>query len=101
MKKVIFIITTLLIFISCEKIKNIAKESFSNSVEKEMDMIYRQVINDSVEQLEIVMKGGSSIDICVQAGMVSAAFLQAKDEEGYLTAKKFEKKACNAAGLDY
>ena len=101
MNRTLFIITTLLVFISCQKIKDTAKEFFSNSVQKEMDSIYRQVINDSIEQLEIAIKGGDKIDICVQAGMVSASYLQAKDEEGYLRAKKLEKKVCRSAGLDY
>jgi len=88
-KKILILLSVLFLF-SCDKL-----------IEKEMDSIHRQVIKDSIDQLNIAIKGGDPIDICVYAGMLSAAYLQAKDEEGYIKAKAFEKKACENAGIPY
>jgi len=38
-------------------------------------------------------------DVCVHAGLVAAAYLQAKDEENYREWKATEKTDCVAAGL--
>jgi len=38
-------------------------------------------------------------EICVQAGMVSAAYLQANDEPNYQKWKAIEKTDCKTAGL--
>lgn len=64
-----------------------------------MDGLYTKVINDSIDQYNITKRGGNAIEICVQAGMVSAAFLQAKDEAGYKKWKDIEKKDCKKAGM--
>lgn len=62
--------------------------------------IYAQVATDAVEQYEMVKRNkGSAMELCVQAGMVTAAFLQAKDEESYKTWKATEKKDCARAGV--
>ena len=89
MKKIFILLSCLFLF-SCDKL-----------IEKEMNSIHRQVINDSIQQLNIAIKGGDPIDICVYAGLVSAAYLQAKDEEGYIKAKELENKACENAGISY
>jgi len=34
-------------------------------------------------QYEIAARHGGAIDVCVQAGLVTAAYLQAKDESHY------------------
>ncbi|MCT7466488.1 hypothetical protein N5T78_07860 [Aliarcobacter cryaerophilus] len=64
-----------------------------------MDSIYRQVINDSIEQYEMVKRQGDPIEQCVYAGLVVASYLQAKDEEGYRIWKKIEKNDCAKAGI--
>jgi hypothetical protein len=74
-------------------------EQINRQADAEMTRINRQVVNDQIEQLKITVKHGSPTDICVQAGLLSAALLQAKDETGYAEAKKLEQKACKAAGL--
>lgn len=38
---------------------------------------------DAVTQYEIAKRQGDKMQICVQAGFVTAAFLQAKDEKNY------------------
>ena len=44
-------------------------------------------------------RNGTPMDVCVQAGLVSAAYLQAQDETGYKRAKETEKADCARAGL--
>ena len=70
-----------------------------HSAKKEVDRISNQVAADAVEQYNIAKRNGKSMDICVAAGTVSAAFLQAKDEANYAAWKKTEEADCVAAGL--
>ena len=66
---------------------------------KEMEKIEDQVATDSVKQYEIVKRNGTPIDACVHAGMVSAAYVQAKDEPNYQRWKAVEKADCELAGI--
>ena len=58
-----------------------------------------QVAKDSVAQHEIAKRNGSATDVCVQAGLVAAAFLQAQDQEQYRVWKKTETEECAKAGM--
>lgn len=65
-----------------------------------MQKISNQVATDAVKQYEIANRNGAtSIDICVQAGLVSAAFLQAQDESNYKKWKAIENIDCERAGV--
>jgi hypothetical protein len=64
-----------------------------------MDQVANQVANDSVKEYDIAARQGDKMQICVQAGMVSAAYLQAHDEPNYNKWKSIEKSDCVAAGL--
>lgn len=64
-----------------------------------MSDIHTQVSDDAVEQYDIAKKQGDAIQTCVQAGLVSAAYLQAKDEVKYNEWKAVEEQDCKAAGL--
>ncbi|MEO7032937.1 MAG: hypothetical protein ABI548_03805 [Polyangiaceae bacterium] len=64
-----------------------------------LDGIKKKVATDAVAQYEIAKRGGSKIEICAHAGMVSAAWLQAQDEASYRTWKATEKADCLAAGM--
>lgn len=66
---------------------------------KDLGRIQDQVAADAVNQYHIAKRQGDAIQICVQAGMVTAAFLQANDETNYRKWKSVEKKDCAAAGL--
>jgi len=65
----------------------------------EVEDIYNQVALDAVDQYEIAKRQGDKISICVQAGLVSASYLQAKDEPNYIKWKKIESNDCRRAGL--
>lgn len=64
-----------------------------------MKNIENQVAADAVTQYEIAKRQGDAMQTCVQAGMVSAAFLQAKDEANYTKWKATERADCARAGL--
>lgn len=78
--------------------------SFSQEIDKQarIDLanIKRQVADDAVEQYRMVGMSGSLIDRCVQAGMVSASFLQSQDHDEYRRWKSIESNDCKSAGLD-
>lgn len=68
-------------------------------VQGQLDDIHSKVADDAVAQYEITKGSGGPIDRCVQAGMVVAAFLQAKDEAEYKRWKLTQKIDCLEAGL--
>ena len=70
-----------------------------HATDKQMKNIEGQVANDMIQQYQIAKREGDPIQICVHAGAVSAAYLQAKDESNYRIWKKTERSACEAAGV--
>lgn len=70
------------------------------AVDAQMDSTYDKVSEDMVTQYDIAKKQGDAMQTCVQAGMVSAAYLQAQDEVKYNEWKATEKADCKAAGID-
>ena len=64
-----------------------------------MTNIQDKVAADAVDQYHIAEKGGDAIQICVQAGLVAAAYLQAKDEPHYLQWQQVKKADCTKAGM--
>ena len=64
-----------------------------------MDDIYKKVASDAVDQYNITKRNGTAIDTCVHAGLVSAAYLQGKDEANYKIWKATEAADCKAAGM--
>jgi hypothetical protein len=57
-----------------------------------MDEIYEKVIRDAEKQYQ--MAGGTSVDRCVHAGMVAAAYSQAHKQQGYQSWKLREESDC-------
>lgn len=68
-------------------------------VAAELQDIHSQVANDAVKQYEMARRIGTPIDICVQAGLVSASYLQAGDELNYQHWKRTERVDCASAGV--
>ena len=68
-------------------------------VASEMSKIEHQVAADAVNQYNIAKRQGDAMQICVQAGFVSAAYLQAKDEQNYQAWKRTEATDCKRAGV--
>lgn len=71
----------------------------ADDAERFMRDIENKVARDAVEQYEIAKRQGDPMMVCVQAGMVSAAWLQAKNEPEYKKWKDIEKDDCKKAGL--
>ncbi len=89
MKKIVTVLALAITLTGCDQ-----------AVEAQMDSTYDKVSSDMVAQYDIAKKQGDPIQTCVQAGMVSAAYLQAKDEAKYNEWKAIEKTDCKAAGID-
>ena len=64
-----------------------------------MAEIEKAVAADAVKQYQIAKRQGDKIQICVQAGLVTAALLQAKDEDDYREWKATEHHDCVMAGV--
>lgn len=65
----------------------------------EGDRIEAQVAEDAVRQYEIARRGGDAAEICVHAGLVAAAYLQAEDGPNHRKWKAIERADCEAAGM--
>jgi hypothetical protein len=64
-----------------------------------LDDMQVKVAEDAVAQYRIAERSGTMIDRCVQAGFVTAAWLQAQDEAQYSEWKGVELSDCKAAGV--
>jgi hypothetical protein len=60
-----------------------------------MQDILDKVVDDAEREYQMARRGGSEVDICVHAGMVAAAYLQAHDQSGYNRWKMREKSDCD------
>lgn len=71
---------------------------FGGGMEKQasnnLQGIYDKVALDAVDQYRIVKQNGQRTETCVQAGMVAAAYLQAKNEASYKQWKATERTDC-------
>jgi hypothetical protein len=76
---------------------------FGGGIEKHavstMQKIENQVALDAEKQYEIAKKGDDKMQTYVQAGLVAAAYLQAKDQENYNKWKAIEKEEAKNAGM--
>ena len=61
--------------------------------------VYQKVSRDAVDQYNIAKRQGDPIQVCVQAGLVSAAYLQEKNESSYQNWKSIQKSDCARAGI--
>jgi len=66
---------------------------------RDLQKIQNQVAGDAVQQYEIAERQGNPMQMCVQAGLVSASYLQAKDETNYQLWKTIEGNDCRRAGV--
>ena len=58
--------------------------------------IHDQVARDAADQYNIALSQGDSVQICVQAGLVAAAYLQAERPMQYREWKKLEDEKCRS-----
>ena len=74
-------------------------EGWKNRQPRTCTRIEQQVAADAVKQYEIAKRSGSAMDAYVHAGLVVAAYLQAKDEVKYTKWKAIEKQEASRAGM--
>jgi predicted nucleic acid-binding Zn ribbon protein len=72
---------------------------FEQQVNQNLQTVHNKVADDAVQQYQIAKRQGDSIQVCVQAGLVSAAYLQAQDEANYQQWKATETADCRRAGM--
>ena len=63
--------------------------------------IYDQVAADAVVQYHIAKRQGDPMQICVQAGFVTAGYLQAENEDQFRRWKDIEMTDCRRAGITH
>ena len=63
--------------------------------------IENQVVQDSIDEYEMVKRGGDKTDMCVYAGMVKAACTLAGDTECFDKWAAIEKRDCAAHMKQY
>lgn len=73
----------------------------SSMVQDQIQNINNSVADDAVAQYNIAKQQGDKIQICVQAGIVSSAYLQAQDQANYNKWKAIQSADCKAAGVPY
>lgn len=78
--------------------KDVQKELDQEAIES-VDRTAETLAEDYTKQYEIAKRGGDKMDICVQAGLVAAFYLEAKEESQYTAWKAIQKKDCRRAGL--
>lgn len=87
--RVISVLIFTLLFAGCDALVNSQLNEIESKVADDAENQYRMVVDN----------GGSAIERCVQAGMVSAAWLQAENQEKYAHSKVLENLDCANAGL--
>jgi hypothetical protein len=80
-------------------IASIVNSGMDNSVKSEQQKVENQVASDAEKQYDIAKKNGSAIDAYTQAGIVTAAYLQAQDSINYRKWKKIEHQEAIRAGV--
>lgn len=58
------------------------------------------VVKAEIAQYRIVVENGSRLDICIHAGLVKAAMLQAQDSFGYKDWAQVENNMCKVSSAD-
>lgn len=85
---------------AASKAGNAAERAFDQAVQGRMDAAMQKVANDAVAQYELVKQNdGGVMQLCVQAGMVKAAMIQAQDAAGIRRWSATERADCARAGV--
>jgi hypothetical protein len=91
-----FIIMVIIILISFG-----GRDFMSTMLSNSIDSIELEVANEAIDQYDIAKRNGDKLQAYLQAGIISAAFLQAKDEENYKKWKNIEKQEAKNVGIHF
>lgn len=72
-----------------------------NPVDTGLQDIHDKVAVDAVDQYEIVKRTGGAVERCTYAGMVVAAYVQAKDDASVVKWRAAQKADCDDAGVPF
>ena len=72
--------------------------AYVGSMKAETDL-YSRVAEDVRAQYMMVRRNGNAVEMCVYAGLVAAAYLQARDEAHYAAWKQAEANDCRHTGI--
>lgn len=103
-KVVLIVILTVLVIgvgscAACTACVGAGVNQAAKHADQAMGEIQDKVANDAVDQYNISKRQGDKMQACIQAGLVSAAYLQSKNEPKYNEWKAVEKADCKAAGV--
>lgn len=68
-------------------------------VQSSVDDLYTQQAVDYEEQYQMLQKEGDPVELCVRAGFVAEAYLQARDNDNFGKWHAIEEADCAAAGI--
>ncbi|MBU4271372.1 MAG: DUF4339 domain-containing protein [Planctomycetes bacterium] len=74
-------------------------ERIHQQAQEELRRIEREVAEDAVRQYDIAKRSGAAMDAYIHAGLVAAAYIQAKDEVNYRKWKAIEYQEGIRAGV--
>lgn len=96
MKKTVFLI----IFMASQiSLLNISYADEKEAVDEITKQVNNKVITEELKKYKMVEKTGTKIEICIQAQMVTQAYLQAGNEEKYKEWHDTQESDCYLAGL--
>lgn len=83
-----------------DKSKNTVWVEAQIEVQPTLESINNEAANQMLNQYFMAKRNGAApVDLCVQAGLVTAGYLQASDEENYKKWKNTEQEECLRAGI--
>jgi hypothetical protein len=91
-----FLMFAMLLLCACDEIT--AQES--KAAIKQVDVMMVTIAQDEITQYQIAKRAKDKMHMCLQAGLVAAAYMQAKDETRWNQWRATEKADCHRAGLD-
>lgn len=78
----------------------IAVTSSGKSAKKKLENnLNINVAEDTIEEYQLLKKNGDKMGACIRAGIITEAYLSAKDEAKWKEWKTIEKSDCKKAGL--
>lgn len=87
------ILSFLLILAGCDQTNDY------QDANEQTELVFDQIIQESIDRYEIVKNEGNAMDTCLQAGVVKSAMLASKNEVGFKKWKSIEKVDCYKAGM--
>lgn len=100
MKQILLILTISLFITGCNEPTQTTTPAVCPIIDKGLDSMNKKEITDSIDAYNVALKDdNSTVDICMYAGKVKAAYERAKDHDNAEIWGGIEKSDCKNAGL--